>query len=80
VDYKKQVFERCEFKPGDLVMAGGQLAVNAPSILCLIVGYSPANEFNVDYQDAADHVMFQCEPITIDVPMFVDYACNLKKV
>ena len=80
MDYKKQVFERCEFKPGDLVMAGGEFADKAAPILCMLVGYSPGNQFKVDYEDADQHVMFQCEPIGADMPVFVDYACNMKKV
>jgi hypothetical protein len=46
----------------------------------MLVGYSPGNQFKVDYEEAEQHVMFQCEPVGADKSMFIDYACNMKKV
>jgi hypothetical protein len=72
----KKIQSRCRIKPGMLVNSNAATEVN---VIALVIGLSPSCKFDRDYEDADEHLFYQCEPID-GGQSFVDYVCNMEQI
>jgi hypothetical protein len=72
----KSIQKRCRIQPGMLVRSTAGSEINK---LALVVGLSPACEFDRDYEEAEEHIFYKCQPFD-GTPDFIDYACNMEQV
>ena len=72
----KSIRKRCKIQPGMLVNSTAGTEV---SRVALVLGLSPACEFDRDYEGAEDHIFYRCEPFD-GTPPFVDYVSNMEQI
>ena len=72
----KSIRKRCKIQPGMLVHSTAGTEV---SRVALVLGLSPACEFDRDYEGAEDHIFYKCQPFD-GTPDFADYVTNMEQV
>ena len=72
----QSIQKRCKLQPGMLVRSTAGTTVNK---VALVVGLSPGCKFDRDYEGAADHIFYKCQPFD-GTPDFVDYVCNMEQI
>jgi len=75
----KEIQKRCRIKPGMLVTANVGNDERQPSVMALVVRLSPRCKFDKDYPEAADHLIYMCQPLN-NAPEFAEYVMNMEEV
>ena len=72
----QSIQKRCKIQPGNLVKSSLGTEITK---VALVLGMSPACEFDRDYEEAEEHIFYRCLPID-GSQEFVDYVCNMELV
>ena len=72
----QSIQKRCKIQPGNLVKSSLGTEITK---VALVLGLSPACEFDRDYEGAEDHIFYMCEPFD-GTPAFSDYVTNMEQV
>ena len=76
---EREIQKRCHVQPGMLVKSNVGRDERQPWVTALVVKLSPQCRFTEDYPEAANHIIYVCQPLGGE-PEFAEYAMNMKIV